>query len=85
MKRRSTDTILLSSFLAGMLPVALAVLTGTGTSGAYVFALVIIPVLLLTLMWPQRRRFFVRPPEASDPDERRIERGRGRPSHPRPL
>lgn len=59
MNRRPTGTILLSSFFAGMLPVILAVVTGTGTTGAYIFAFLIIPILLVFLMWPERTRFFI--------------------------
>jgi len=58
-RRRPTRTIVISSIVAGMLPVILAALTGTGTTGAYVFLFLIAPILLVFLMWPERTRFFV--------------------------
>lgn len=80
MTRRSTRTIMICSALTGMLSVALAIVTRTGTAGAYVFALLAMPVLLAVLMWPERTRFFV-----GRSHSRRHGRTRSRRRRPRAL
>lgn len=59
MNRRPIKVILLSPVIVGALCVVLAIVTGTGTTGAYVFLFLAMPILLLYLMWPERTRFFV--------------------------
>ena len=84
MNRRPTRTIVISSIVAGMLPVLLAALTGTGTTGAYAFLFLIAPILLVFLMWPERTRFFV----GGSATSRRIKSKSGQPrrrNRPRAL
>lgn len=85
MNRRPIKVILISPAITGALCVVLAIVTGTGTTGAYVFLFLAIPILLLYLMWPERTRFFV---ERSTPSRRVIpksDRSRNRRSRPRAL
>lgn len=80
MNFRSPKNLLILSMVAGMLSVVLAIVTGTGTTGAYVFALLSMPALLLFFMWPERTRFFVdrSPSQPTDPSHSRTKRRRPR-------
>jgi hypothetical protein len=85
MKRRPIKVILISPAIVGALCVVLAILTGTGTTGAYVFLFLAIPILLLYLMWPERTRFFVEGSTTPRPLNPKNDRTRHRRSRPRTL
>jgi hypothetical protein len=85
MKRRPIKVILISPAIVGAFCVVLAILTGTGTTGAYVFLFLAMPILLLYLMWPERTRFFVEGSAVSSHLTPKSGRTRHRRSRPRAL
>lgn len=85
MNRRPIKVILISPAIVGALCVVLAAVTGTGTTGAYVFLFLAIPILLLYLMWPERTRFFVDGSATSRRLTPKSSRARHRRSRPRAL
>jgi hypothetical protein len=58
MTRNPVMTALVFPAIAGALCIVLAIVTGTGTSGAYVFMFFALPIVVTLLMWPDLAHFF---------------------------